>query len=391
MKLDVQEEKDLNKYIKFFALKSTQIIIQSRVGEKVFASCKPNTKGTDWFNLHITDLPDVLAETKKALNGEIISTSIPLCVEISLRTPEGDQMVLESWCLSLLPEQCDPIMRTISSVYNNMGLLLKSLISVTRVTPAYKLSRRQGPDSYVICYRIYMDQPVLHNLGDGYKQIRIGQICTPVGTLQFSVSYRIKMTISPTQTGKNSIMLKSDHFNGNSNIRRNRNNEDINDLTKPMRPGPFADPKPKKLVEPELPGITRLLALGKAKSRNAATITPDIKSLGSNAKLTDEEENSTEEYSPISKSLTASKISTSGSLKAVNEEYWMKQLNAPFATPGPMGELMDFFRQCKLSPPLQSPQKTPTPAEINKMIEMYESQLPEYDAVVQSFCDSPDN
>jgi hypothetical protein len=158
-----------------------------------------------------------------------------------------------------------------------------------------------------------------------------------------------------------------------------------------MRPGPFADPKPKKLVEPELPGITRLLALGKAKSRNAATITPDIKSLGSNPKLTDEEENSTEEYSPISKSLTGSKISTSGSLKAVNEEYWMKQLNAPFATPGPMGELMDFFRQCKLSPPLQSPQKTPTPAEINKMIEMYESQLPEYDAVVQSFCDSPDN
>ncbi|RZC43268.1 autophagy-related protein 13 -like protein, partial [Asbolus verrucosus] len=224
MKLSNQDKKDLDKYTKFLALKSTQIIIQSRVGDKVSTPCKPNTQGTDWFNLHINDLPDVLAETRKALNGEIISTCIPLCVEISLRTSEGDQMVLESWCLSLLPEQCDPTVRIIHTVYNRMGILLKSLVSVTRVTPAYKLSRRQGPDSYVICYRIYMDQPQLHSLGDGYKQVRIGQICTPIGTLQLSVAYRTKMTISPTQTGKNnSIMVKSDHFNSNSNPRRHRN------------------------------------------------------------------------------------------------------------------------------------------------------------------------
>jgi hypothetical protein len=39
------------------------------------------------------------------------------------------------------------------TVYNRMALLLKSLITVSRVTPAYRLSRRQGADSYVICYR----------------------------------------------------------------------------------------------------------------------------------------------------------------------------------------------------------------------------------------------
>lgn len=240
MKLSVQETKDLHKYTKFFALKSAQVIIQSRAGDKISTPCKPNTQGTDWvslfmscaagsngllqFNLNINDVPEVITETKKALNGEIIAPCLPLCVEISLRTSEGDQMVLESWCLSLLPEQCDPSLRNIPSVYNRMGLLLKSLMSVTRVTPAYKLSRRQGVDSYVMCYRIYMDEPVLHNLGEGYKQTRIGQICTPIGTLQFSVSYRTKMTISPTQTGKNnSIMVKSDHFNSNSNTRRHRN------------------------------------------------------------------------------------------------------------------------------------------------------------------------
>lgn len=152
-----------------------------------------------------------------------MTNCLPLCVEISLKTVEGDQMVLESWCLDILPEQCDPAVRVTHTVYNRMGILLKSLVSVTRVTPAYKLSRRQGPDSYVICYRIYMDEPQMHNLGDGYKQVRVGQICTPIGTIQLTVSYRTKMTISPTQSGReDSIMLKSDHFNTNCSPRNMR-------------------------------------------------------------------------------------------------------------------------------------------------------------------------
>lgn len=43
--------------------------------------------------------------------------------------------------------------------------------------------------------------------------MRVGQLSTPVGTLQLSVAYRTKMTISPQHTGRDtSIMLKSDHF-----------------------------------------------------------------------------------------------------------------------------------------------------------------------------------
>ncbi|EEZ99590.2 autophagy-related protein 13 homolog isoform X1 [Tribolium castaneum] len=398
MKLSVQETKDLHKYTKFFALKSAQVIIQSRVAERISTQCKPNTQGTDWFNLHINDHPDVIAETKKALNGEIISPCFPLCIEISLRTSEGDQMTLESWCLSLLPEQCDPTLKNIPSVYNRMGLLLKSLLSVTRVTPAYKLSRMQGADSYVMCYRIYLGQPVLHSLGEDYKQTRIGQICTPIGTLQFSVAYRTKMTISPTQTGKNSIMVKSDHFNSNSNTRRHRNGDDINDLTKPMRPGPFADPKPKKTVEPQLPGVTRLLAMGKNKPRPTKNSENAENEVIENPRLIEEDESSKKEISnsptksiPKMTSSNSSRLSIFSNLKSVDEEYWMQELSAPFANRGPMGELMQFYKQCKKSPPLQSPQKNPTPEEITEMIKMYESQLPEYDALVQSFCESPDN
>lgn len=169
------------------------------------------------FNVALDDLPEIIGEAKKAMHGELAITRVPLCVEISLRTVEGDQMVLETWSLGIDPELNDPSLRmTNPSVYNRMGILLKSLVSVTRVIPAYKLSRRQGPDSYIICYRVYMGEPQLHGLGDGRKEVRIGQLCTAIGTLSLNVVYRTKMTISPTNTSKdNSIMLKSDHFNTN--------------------------------------------------------------------------------------------------------------------------------------------------------------------------------
>lgn len=178
------------------------------------------------FNIAVPDLPEVLADAKKALNDEVALARLPLCVEISLRTTEGDVMVLEQWCLGILPETYEYSGPFIQTVYNRMGVLLKSLVSVTRVTPAYKLSRRQGEDTYVLLYRIYVGEPMLHVLGDGYKVLRVGQLCTPIGTMHLTVSYRTKMTISPTTAGKdNSIMLKSDHFNTNLSPRHVRNKQ----------------------------------------------------------------------------------------------------------------------------------------------------------------------
>jgi Autophagy-related protein 13 len=110
----------------------------------------------------------VLAETKKALQisqTDTITNRLPLCVEISLQTVEGDKMILEVWSLNLHTEQCDPTVRATYTVYSRMGILLKSLISVTRVLPSYKLSRRQSTDSYNIYYRIYVGEPQVHNLG----------------------------------------------------------------------------------------------------------------------------------------------------------------------------------------------------------------------------------
>lgn len=110
---------------------------------------------------------DVLQETKRVLSlnaADSIVPKLPLCVEISLETVEGDKMVLEVWSLGIVPEQRDFFKP--NAIYNRMGILLKSLISVTRSTPAYKLSRRQTPDSYSIYYHIYVGEPHINNLGE---------------------------------------------------------------------------------------------------------------------------------------------------------------------------------------------------------------------------------
>lgn len=53
--------------------------------------------------------------------------------------------------------------------------------------------------------------PRLSFTGEAFKQARIGQLTTQIGTITMAVAYRTKMTISPTP-GQNTIMLKSDHF-----------------------------------------------------------------------------------------------------------------------------------------------------------------------------------
>ncbi|XP_037822908.1 autophagy-related protein 13 homolog [Lucilia sericata] len=277
-------EKDLEKFIKFLALKSTQVVVQSRLGEKIQTKCNP-LAGNDWFNLVVEDHPDVYAETKKALAlapGESILKRLPLCVEISLKTVEGDQMILEVWSLELQPSASNktkeandkaqnqnlnstateqPCLKTAHAIYNRMGMLLKSLISLTRATPAYKLSRRQCPDSYSIYYRIYVERPQIHTLGEGHKNVRIGHLNTIVGNLVMSVAYRTKMTITPTTTAgqtrtreTNTIMIDSNHFKhtetagkqnaGGLNGKKSAGlggEKKIIDIEKPLRPGAFTD------------------------------------------------------------------------------------------------------------------------------------------------------
>uniref|UniRef100_A0A673XFJ0 Autophagy-related protein 13 n=1 Tax=Salmo trutta TaxID=8032 RepID=A0A673XFJ0_SALTR len=195
--LSPQDRKDLDKFIKFFALKTVQVIVQARLGEKVCTRSLSSPTGSDWFNLAIKDIPEVTHEAKKALSGQLPGIGRSMCVEISLKTSEGDSMELETWCLEM-NEKCDKDIKVSYTVYNRLSLLLKSLLAITRVTPAYKLSRKQGHD-YVILYRIYFGEVQLTGLGEGFQTVRVGVVGTPIGTITLSCAYRTNLAFMSTR------------------------------------------------------------------------------------------------------------------------------------------------------------------------------------------------
>lgn len=50
VKLSTVEKRELDKFSKFLALKTVQIIVQSRVGHKVITKCSPKTSQADWVS-----------------------------------------------------------------------------------------------------------------------------------------------------------------------------------------------------------------------------------------------------------------------------------------------------------------------------------------------------
>ena len=66
----------------------------------------------------------------------------------------------------------DPVVRP-NAVYNQMGLLLKSLLCVSRVLPAYKFARSQGPDTHVMCYRVFAGERSTNPLGSGQQTAHV--------------------------------------------------------------------------------------------------------------------------------------------------------------------------------------------------------------------------
>ncbi|XP_065338926.1 autophagy-related protein 13 homolog isoform X2 [Cloeon dipterum] len=387
-KLSEQDRTELEKYIKFLAIKAMQLIVQGRLGTRMATKCKPQSSGTDWFNLDIEDVPEVTAMTKGALAGN--NHKLPICAEISLKTTEGDHMVLETWMLGITePTETFSYSgksKVTHAIYNRMTTLLKSLLTVSRATPPYKLSRRQGADSYLICYRIYSGEPQLHVLGEGKNQKRLGQLCTPLGTIVLSVAFRTKMTISPQQS--KDIMVKSDHFNPDLSPKhtryQNEQNGD-NSLSKTIKAGAFADPNTRRphsrlftQDDDEIPFAKLLAPAAKPQTTDQDN--------GSRVQQDNAENNNT---TSATKSISNSRRSS----YSANDDFILLDLNPPFAEGNVNGELGAFYRQCQTAPPLQTFSSLPTLAEqvstLSSQLEMFEESQAEFDALVNSLVSQP--
>lgn len=222
--LSNEDQEALEKFTKFFLVKSAQIIVQSRLGDKRTTKSKPVCSGTDWFHLSIKDIPEVTIHSKTCLgnaqNLPINPPHRPFCVEISLSTCGREIIPLETWCISFDDSISDPTQRVRFTIYNRMSTVLRSLVVCTRATPSYQLSRRQSPEKYIICYKMYSGEPIVSHLGEHYAKKTIGSIVTPIGRFVLNVAYRTQLTIVSTpidngpmtQTNPLGLEMKDDHF-----------------------------------------------------------------------------------------------------------------------------------------------------------------------------------
>ncbi|CAF0848811.1 unnamed protein product [Adineta ricciae] len=222
--LSNEDHEALEKFTKFFLVKAAQIIVQSRLGEKKITKSKSVCSGNEWFHLSIKDIPEVTVNAKKCLvdiqHLLIQPPHSPFCVEISLRTPDCATISLETWCISFDDSVSDPAQRVRFNIYNRMSIVLRSLLTCTRATPTYQLSRKQSADKYIICYKMYSGEPIVSHLGEHYSKKTIGSILTPIGRFVLNVAYRTHLTMALKQienrpeTNLNplSIDIKDNHF-----------------------------------------------------------------------------------------------------------------------------------------------------------------------------------
>jgi len=102
---------------------------------------------------------------------------------------QGDiAQVVEIWELRV--ESQKSMQCKYSEVYERQCLLLKSLISLTRVLPAYSACRDWSENKFDIKYEIFKKDPDMHLLGESRGSLLVGHVATALGELSVTCTYR---------------------------------------------------------------------------------------------------------------------------------------------------------------------------------------------------------
>jgi len=188
------EQKEVEKYIKFFTLKSCQCVINSRTGCWSNTKCNPTAKGLDWFNI---SLPDSEANRKfqstirEQFGKKVPGLFKPVCLDIVLKTSEGSFTVLESWQVSTKVSNKEENIKNHISIYNRLGVLLKSVITMSRVLPSYQLSRKSDSD-FMLFFKVHSEVYPLHHY-ELHNNMPVGSVVTPIGEVSIKALYRNKI------------------------------------------------------------------------------------------------------------------------------------------------------------------------------------------------------
>jgi len=195
------DNRELEKYIKFFVYKALQNVCHSRSGNVTRTQCKPSTMGSDWFNLAHpeTDINNkVIAEVKNLHSKRIPGLQKPISLDIVLKTCEDNCMLLERWSFLTDKEIKEDTVRSNFSVYNRFSILIRSVVTMSRLLPAFMLSRRNDAD-FNIYGRLHHD---VEGLQDGlFESMTIGSVPTPIGVFSAKVLYCTQVLLDREQRG----------------------------------------------------------------------------------------------------------------------------------------------------------------------------------------------
>ncbi|CAG9138220.1 unnamed protein product [Plutella xylostella] len=413
--ISAHDRASLEKFSKFFTLKVAQIVVQSRQGKKIVQSNKdelilpedsqmsppPQAQlGVDSFNLAIPEVPEVTIDTKRVLNGEVVAAlSQVFIVEISLTTSDGDEMILELWTIKMDPE-CDPAMNSLSTIYYRMGIMLKSTLTISRIVPAYKISRCQSSESYKISYRIYSGQPDTDLLGEGFRSIRVSELGTPCGTIQIALNYRTVMTLSPSKKPKTeSIMVKSDHFPYDS-PKKDPHEKRVIDLNKPLTAGAFVDTERIRELHdtlsqqlPPEPPMSWILD-----EKEKMDMQKKQRSISESQAAAKADAQVTSSSVPNASHSKAIEVPTKNRYYSESQKY-SKMMEFPFADGSPITELANFYQEC-LHARSQSDEWCDIVEEqsassdsdaLSRQLKIFEDAVPEFDSMVASMFSNSEN
>eukprot|EP00794_Sanderia_malayensis_P001093 gene1093-437_t len=188
---DKTSRNETEKYVKFFTYKSLQVIVQSRSGEKSRTTSKANAVGVDWFNVALPGASiesEIQREVKSEFANQNAVVQDPLWLNVYLKTAEGHDSILESWSIRFT-EKVDQCAKGCFIIYNKLTLLLKTLISVSRSLPAYKLTRRKDKD-FSFYYKISSEEPIKDLIAELPEKAKVGMVGTQFGTVLISVSFK---------------------------------------------------------------------------------------------------------------------------------------------------------------------------------------------------------
>ncbi|XP_059059769.1 autophagy-related protein 13 homolog [Achroia grisella] len=405
----------LSKFTKILTHKVAQIVVQSRQGKKITQEINarnpidngpPSPNNQQWFNLSIPDEPEVKQDTNGVLKEEIVSAlSKVLCIEISLRTSDDEGMVLELWTVRMVPSSSNNGI-SIPTIYYRMSIMLKSTLTISRITPAYKMSRSQHKESYKIFHKIYGGEPNLNLLGEQFKSIKISDLQTPIGTIYIDVVYRTKMTILPEDKPKialsstvtttvNDIMVKSDHFYESP---KKVNDKKEIDLSKPLTAGAFVDADQIRelhdALSQQLPPEPQMSWL--------RTENDNKQNLQKMKNLTISENENDSKPSCSADTGTSTLHATSKAIevpKMKNGDKYSSLMDFPFADGSPMAELANFYQEC-LQARSASDEWTDIAGEasastdsesLSQQLKMFEDAVPEFDNMVASMFSNSEN